>query len=293
MESKIFYSWQSDVKGNRRFILECIEKAVKELNKNDDLEIYEIERDTSGDSGSPDIKERVFSKIEKSDYFIADISIINKDLMDRKTPNPNVLIELGYAASRLGWDRIICLFNKESGELSDLPFDLRTHRITPFSLVEGKSKVQSSIVKAIINTVEIVKSNINYDSKSYYKIFPIDNIIEAIEDSIHNILERKVIQNKFGFSSGDYMIDFWEYEDEMDDDKFHFGIDVTFIDDHYSYGELNNRECSIILEFNEVLKQINFGDNRLYVAMDVSPGYSPSGKGRNYGKLESVVLELL
>ena len=60
-----------------------------------------------------------------------------------------------------------------------------------------------------------------------------------------------------------------------------------------STGEYKDMECSVFFEFEEVLKQIDFKDKKLYVALDVSPGYSPSGKGRNYGNLESMILDLL
>lgn len=65
--------------------------------------------------------------------FICDVSIINSGVNEKKTPNPNVLIELGYAASKLGWEQIICFFDANSGEIEGLPFDLRQKRITPFN----------------------------------------------------------------------------------------------------------------------------------------------------------------
>ncbi len=93
----------------------------------------EYDRDTMGLMGSPDITESIFGKIDKSVMFVCDISIINPEAEGKKTPNPNVLIELGYAASKLGWDRIVCLFDVNSGKIEDLPFDLRQKRITPFN----------------------------------------------------------------------------------------------------------------------------------------------------------------
>lgn len=123
----IFYSWQSDLpnKGNRSFIEGSIKKAIKlsKVSVNSKL-CVDYDRDTKGVSGSPDICETIFNKIDKCDIFISDISIINKEVEGRKTPNPNVLIELGYAARVLGWEKIICLYNIKYGEVGDLPFDL-------------------------------------------------------------------------------------------------------------------------------------------------------------------------
>lgn len=134
MAKTIFYSWQNDLdsKTHRYFIEKCIKRALKDLGK--DASIYMgYDRDTMGINGSPDITSIIFDKIEKSILFICDISIVNSDYDGRKTPNPNVLIELGYAANKLGWDRIICLFDTNTGDIESLPFDLRQKRVTPFS----------------------------------------------------------------------------------------------------------------------------------------------------------------
>lgn len=49
--------------------------------------------------------------------------IINGDYAGCKTPNPNVMIELGYAIKSLGWDRIILLYDKDFGEIEEIPFE--------------------------------------------------------------------------------------------------------------------------------------------------------------------------
>lgn len=46
-----------------------------------------------------------------------------------KCPNPNVLLELGYAVRTLGWDRIICFYNLKYGDIKSVPFDLSHRRI--------------------------------------------------------------------------------------------------------------------------------------------------------------------
>lgn len=129
----IFYSWQNDLEcsTHRYFIEKCLKKALYDLEK--DASIYmSYDRDTKGVNGSPDITTTIFDKIDKSVLFVCDISIVNSDCRGRKVPNPNVLIELGYAARKLGWDKIICLFDGNSGSIDDLPFDLRQKRVTPF-----------------------------------------------------------------------------------------------------------------------------------------------------------------
>ena len=139
----IFYSWQSDLpdETNRRAIRNCLREASAKVEADiGNLHLY-LDEATRGKSGSPNIPTTILEKIEASDIFVADVSIINaasKSL--RKCPNPNVVFELGFAAAQLGWGRIIMLFNNMYGVLSDLPFDFDRHRISPFSLSQGASK---------------------------------------------------------------------------------------------------------------------------------------------------------
>lgn len=141
MGRTIFYSWQNDLptRDHRYFLEKCIRLAIKSLER--EVNIYtEYDRDTMGLMGSPDITNTIFSKIEKSVLFICDVSIVNSSPEGKKTPNPNVLIELGYAASKLGWERIVCFFDANSGKIEELPFDLRQKRITPFNPTKQNEK---------------------------------------------------------------------------------------------------------------------------------------------------------
>ena len=157
---KIFYSWQSDLpnKFNRGFIEDCIKRTIKKYK---DTITIDADRDVQNNTGSPDIANTIFAKIDDCDLFIADISIINKSKCKffrgkaRPTPNPNVLLELGYAAATLGWDRIVCIYNTDYSGLDALPFDLRQHRITDYSL-NGKEKsvVRTGVVDAISATID-------------------------------------------------------------------------------------------------------------------------------------------
>lgn len=157
MKLNIFYSWQSDLpnKDNRSFIEECIKKAIK-MNAGDinTGAIFDFDRDTKGASGSPDIADIIFNKIAKSDIFICDISVINSDYDGRKMPNPNVMVELGYAAKAIGWEKIICFFNIKYGCLADIPFDLNHRRI--FHYNRGiASKTDRNHVKGFVEMLAI------------------------------------------------------------------------------------------------------------------------------------------
>ena len=73
MASTVFYSWQSDTpaKSNRNFIEDALEKAIKALGR--DVEIQEalrdeeirLDKDTKGVPGIPPIADVIFEKISK------------------------------------------------------------------------------------------------------------------------------------------------------------------------------------------------------------------------------------
>lgn len=151
----IFYSWQSDIKPSRNFISDCLRNLPKKLEH---MALCEIDRDTQGLAGAPDIGDSIYEKIDRADIFIADVTIINPDYAGRPTPNPNVLIELGYAIKALGWDRIILLYDKDMGEIEDIPFDINHRRIVSFSLQgEGeKAGIRGRLLSCIVKTIEIL-----------------------------------------------------------------------------------------------------------------------------------------
>ena len=136
----VFYSWQSDLPGrtNRNLIEDALAKAAKTLRADDSLHVDPVmDRDTAGKSGAPDIAATIFAKVDTADAFVADISFITPPTPDnperKRCPNPNVLLELGYALRRHGWERVLLVFNEHYGSLSDLPFDLRGRRVIAYS----------------------------------------------------------------------------------------------------------------------------------------------------------------
>lgn len=144
----VFYSWLSDLEGraNRSLIEDALEKAAKTLRADDTLHVEPVmDRDTAGKSGSPDIAATIFGKIDAADALVADVSFITPPTPDdpkrKRCPNPNVLLELGYALHRHGWERVLLVFNEHYGSLSDLPFDLRGRRVITYrSAPEGTDR---------------------------------------------------------------------------------------------------------------------------------------------------------
>lgn len=180
MTITVFYSWQSDLPNstNRSFIETALERAAKQIQV--DIPII-IDRDTSGVPGSPNIATTIYDKIDMSDIFVCDVSIINPDRTkgSRATPNPNVLLELGYAIKVLGWKRIILVINNLYGSPEELPFDLRMNRVIQYKISESdqdkaseRTKLQNFFQKAIhlisqtiSSQTQIPKEQINLNDK--------------------------------------------------------------------------------------------------------------------------------
>jgi hypothetical protein len=160
---QIFYSWQSDLdpNTNSRAIRNAIQSIIPIIE--DEIENCRIilEEATSREAGSPDIPSTIFRKIGETDIFICDITTINNDAnCNKKTPNPNVLIELGYAISVLGWERIIMLYNTNYGAFpQDLPFDLDRRRISTYRIINntdqnGRGNLKNTLKIAVKTIIE-------------------------------------------------------------------------------------------------------------------------------------------
>jgi hypothetical protein len=175
----IFYSWQTDLPNstNRQAIRSGLLDASVKIEEQFSESQVIIDEATRDESGSPDISSSILSKINKCDIFVCDISIVNSNsaLEIRRTPNPNVLFELGYAVAVIGWSRILLMYNQEYGNIeTDIPFDIRKHRVTTYKLSESdknkreiKAKLCQTLRDAISSVIEknpIKQSSLDHDS---------------------------------------------------------------------------------------------------------------------------------
>ena len=163
---KIFYSWQSDInrKVNKSFIFAALKEAAKNLKTEGGYEI-EIDQATRGEPGTPDIPSTILKKIDECTIFIADITLINEKSAERRTPNPNVLIELGYAIKKHGFEKIITIFNNEYGRPEELPFDIKHRKPTQYKYNVDMDK--KTIFKSL--TTELEKAVLLIDRKTMTK----------------------------------------------------------------------------------------------------------------------------
>ena len=140
----VFYSWQSDSpqKSNRNFIQTVLKRAIDALNAKGTLAVEVVlDSDTRNVAGSPKIADTIYKKIDAASVFVADVTIVKwtagKTVKTRKAlPNPNVLVELGYALKVLEDPRLILLTNTAYGRIEDLPFDLLGRRTIGYTLTE-------------------------------------------------------------------------------------------------------------------------------------------------------------
>lgn len=157
MAKTIFFSWQSDTpnKVGRTFLKDVLEEVCKmiELDTSIDEAVRNIsvDSDTQGVAGQPPIVETILKKIESAGVIVADMTFVGtRQSKKLPTPNPNVLIEYGYALKALTHSRTISVMNTFYGEPSreNLPFDL-AHVAWPirYHLSEDASPTQRSAEK--------------------------------------------------------------------------------------------------------------------------------------------------
>ncbi len=158
----IFWSWQSNTPAavGRNFVKTSLVASLAQLA--DELEWSEAERaeldhDTKDVPGLAPIADTIFEKIDNAAVFVADITPTGSTPDGKKkTPNPNVLIELGYALKALGPQRIILVANEAGGfRPEDLPFDLRHRRgpITYEVALDADKAKREKAMKALINSL--------------------------------------------------------------------------------------------------------------------------------------------
>lgn len=131
MTRTIFYSWQSssEPQTNRDLIRLALQDAIRELPIT--LELVE---GTSGLPGAPPIFDAIAAKITGCSLFVADVSLVIGVDQERRSCNPNVLIEFGFALAKKGYPAIILIMNEEFGPPRQLPFDLSHLQVLTYKL---------------------------------------------------------------------------------------------------------------------------------------------------------------
>ena len=131
---RLFYAWQSDHPNwaCRGLIRRALQSVASQLSRELQVDAaprpipIQVDSDTRGVPGSPSVADTIFSKIEECDVFVADLTLTQSD--HRPAPNPNVLIEYGFALHAIGAERVVGVMNTAFGGAEKLPFDIQHRR---------------------------------------------------------------------------------------------------------------------------------------------------------------------
>jgi hypothetical protein len=154
----IFYSWQSDHPATRSFVRAALGLAAERASARVEDSIR-VDSGTQGIPGTPAIADTIFRRIDDAAVFVADVTFIGKS--DKKSdhgdlkrlPGPNVLVELGYAIARLGWERIVLVMNIEFGPAERLPFGLRSRRYPTTFLAKRDGRNKAVLRDMLVETL--------------------------------------------------------------------------------------------------------------------------------------------
>lgn len=124
----VFYAWQSDTPllYNKTLIRTALEAAAKRINdqrKFSSLRVV-IDSDTQNVLGSPHVSDTILKKIAKADVFVPDLTFVARTDVGKLIPNPNVMIEWGYALRALTSAAMLPVMNIHYGLAEHLPFDM-------------------------------------------------------------------------------------------------------------------------------------------------------------------------
>lgn len=212
----VFYSWQSDTPSsvNRNFIEKALREALTRLHSDATLEdalrdtTVELDKDTKNVAGSPPIADTILAKVAECAVFVADLTFVGQpkeQLVDstskrRQFPNPNVLIEYGYALRCHSHSRLVSIMNTAYGEsdAESLPFDLRhlrwpiTYQLADSSAADKGDQFEK-LVATLVAAIGLILSKHSAPSAAVEKFVPrkhtknaaafYDNVAELVPDS--------------------------------------------------------------------------------------------------------------
>lgn len=205
----LFYSWENNIPKQKNIIEKNIKNALKRLKKEDILDM-DFDRDTKNKSGAVNIADTILKKISNCSIFIADVSFVKNNWFAKNIVNQNVLFELGYAVKKLGYEKIILIFNAERGKIENLPFDIRQLRILSYS-----PKKQKELENDLYASLKLIYENCDfqnkYDNWEQHDIEVLKRLLEDIPSNFGKRLESVLISHRrYRCSELDYIHDLEE-----------------------------------------------------------------------------------
>ena len=130
-EFVVFYAWQSDTpsKGNRRLIRSALDLAANTISEDAAARTQvRIDSDTQGVLGHIGVIDTIIKTILECNAFVPDLTFVAETDGGKQIPNPNVLLEYGYALHVLSDTFLIPVMNTAYGAPEKLPFDMGHRR---------------------------------------------------------------------------------------------------------------------------------------------------------------------
>lgn len=137
---RLFFSWQSDLAEERKFIRKCLQEVCDELD-------VEYDEDTRDNGSAEFVADVLLRKIRNSTIFVADITPVGITPSGKKLSNPNVCFETGFAECYHSRSQLILTYNEERAGFEDLPFDLSKRVSVRFKLSEVGDKGRRNAYK--------------------------------------------------------------------------------------------------------------------------------------------------
>lgn len=213
--ASVFYSWQSDISPGaacRSLIEGALNESAKRVAGDSTLDVEPvIDRDTANVPGAPDIGTTILAKIESAAVFVADVTIVGRTDSGKPTPNPNVLIELGYALHALGPSRVILVQNAAMGGPEMLPFDLRQRRVLVFNSPPDATD-RATERRALAGRLEVALREMLKAPPLHHPAveLAISSKVKSVEGGVHHCELIGAMANK-----GTKRFDDWEVEIEF------------------------------------------------------------------------------
>lgn len=148
MNYTVFFAYQTDIdeKYGKAFVQSAVESAIEKFKKNG-INIT-LDFGFRGTPGTPPLLDEMLKKSSQADMVIVDMSFtsskiwsdakrfrlfgreirILNNVKDKISPNPNVLLETGFAWAQKGTYRTLMVMNEAFGNASQLPVDLKGFR---------------------------------------------------------------------------------------------------------------------------------------------------------------------
>src|SRR5580704_9240554 len=126
-EFVVFYAWQSDTleRLNRHLIRFALNLTAKNISDDPTTHVrVRIDADTEDVLGHVPVTDTILKKIAVCDAFVPDLTFVALTEVGKLVPNPNVMLEYGYALRAKSHSVMIPVMNTAYGPAEKLPFDM-------------------------------------------------------------------------------------------------------------------------------------------------------------------------